>query len=279
MSINVLILVEHHSPPFLGRGRGWGEEPIKNCKVICHDVPGFYKRILFVKSIDMKLLSSVLLLLVFPLLLFSQPKELKGILLDQATHAPIPNAHLKIRSSGQGTVTGPDGTFSLTIRSLPALVDFTCIGYEGFSLEISAIPVERRTFYLKPKTYMLDPVTVSDKPAVILYKDEDYSVLDFDFLGSNLILIVFRYQLKRAEVILMTTSGDTLAVAPVPSSPALGLYRDVISNIHFITKKDEAFQAVYDPVQNRLVFPYKTTYDTIKKFLGGYRFLLGHRLW
>jgi len=219
------------------------------------------------------------LLLFLPQLLFSQSHELKGILLDQNTRAPIPNAHLKVRNSGKGAVTASDGTFFLSIGSLPAIVDFSCIGYESISLEISEIQGEPRTFYLKPKTYILDPVTVSDKPAVIIYKDEDYSVLDFDFLDNNLMLIVFRYQLKRAEIILMTTDGDTLVVAPVPSSPALGLYKDVLSNIHYITKRDEAFQAVYDPVQNRLTFPFRTTYDTIKKFLGGYRFVQGDRLW
>jgi hypothetical protein len=42
VSINVLSWIEHHSPPFLGRGWGWGEEAKKNCIVICFDVPGFY---------------------------------------------------------------------------------------------------------------------------------------------------------------------------------------------------------------------------------------------
>jgi hypothetical protein len=211
--------------------------------------------------------------------MLSQSLKLNGTLLDQHTRTPVPNAHLKIRSSLQGAVTGPDGAFSLAFGALPSIVDVTCIGYEAVSLEISTIPGAPRTIYLKPKTYLLDPVTVSDKQAVILYKDEDYSVLDFDFLDNNLMIIVFRNQLKRAEIILMTTGGDTLDVAPVPSSPAQAFYKDALSNIHYITKRNEAFQAVYDPVQNRLTFPFRTSYDTIKKFLGGYRFLQGNRLW
>ncbi len=35
------------------------------------------------------------------------------------------------------------------------------------------------------------------------------------FLGDNLILLVFRYQLKRSEILLMTTNGDTLSVIPL----------------------------------------------------------------
>jgi hypothetical protein len=228
---------------------------------------------------EMNVFRLFFLLIFLPQLLSSQSREFKGILLDQNTRGPIPNAHLKIRNSGQGTVTDPGGNFSLSIGSLPVIVDFSCIGYESITFEISTIPPKPRTIYLNPKTYQLDPVTVSDKPAVILYKDEDYSVLDFDFLDNKLILIVFRYQLKRAEIVLMTTDGDTLDVVPVPSSPALGFYKDVLSNIHYITKRGEAFQAVYDPAQNRLTFPFRTTYDTINKFLGRYQFLMGDRLW
>ncbi|MEI7661061.1 MAG: carboxypeptidase-like regulatory domain-containing protein [Bacteroidota bacterium] len=219
------------------------------------------------------------LLIFLPRLLFSQSPELKGILLNSATGEPVANAHVKVRKPGMGTVTGQAGTFSLAIPTLPAIIDFSCMGYEGISEEISTLTGELRTFYLKPRTYLLDVVTISDKPALTLYKDEDYSVLDFDFLDSCLLLVVFRNQLKHAEIILMTTGGDTLAAVPVPSSPALGLYRDVLSNIHYITRRDEAFQADYDPVLHRLTFPFRTSFDTIRKYIGGYRFLLGNRLW
>ncbi len=225
-------------------------------------------------------MSRIFFLLIFlPQLLFSQPGVLKGALLDQVTHAPIPNAHLKIRNTALGTVTGTDGSFTLSVTTLPAIVDFTCIGYDPIAIEIKAIPGEPRTFYLNPRTYLLEPVTISDKPAITLYKDEAYSVLDFDILDGNLILIVFRNQLKRSEIILMTTNGDTLDIVIPPSSPPMKLYKDVLGNVHYITKRDEALQAFYDPVQHRLTFPFRTSYDTIKKFLGGYRFLQGERLW
>ncbi len=227
----------------------------------------------------MKILYISCLLFVIPQLLYAQTGDLKGILLDQATHGPIPNAHLKVRNSVHGTVTATDGTFTLSVGSLPVIVDFSCIGYDPIALEIKAIPPESRTFYLKPRTYLLDPVTISDKPAITLYKDEAYSVLDFDFLDGKIMLVVFRFQLKRAEIVLMTTDGDTLVVVPPPSAPAMKLFKDVLGNVHYVSKKDEAFQAFYDPVQNRLTFPFRTTYDTINKFLGGYRFKQGDRLW
>jgi hypothetical protein len=220
-----------------------------------------------------------ILALFIPQLIFSHSLEFKGILVDQVTHAPVRNAHLKVRNSSAGTVSSPDGTFSLVIGSLPVTIDFSCIGYENLSIEISTIPGESRTIYLKPTAYNLGQVTITDKPAVALYKDEDYSVLDYEFLDDNLMLVVFRYQLKRAEIILMTTDGDTLTVEPVPSSPAMGLFKDVLSNIHYLTIQGDAFQALYAPALNQLTFPFSTTHDTIMKFLGQFRFRQGDRLW
>jgi hypothetical protein len=220
-----------------------------------------------------------IIFLFLPALLFSQSHELKGVLLDQVSRAPVPNAHLKIRGTAEGTITGRDGVFKLAIRSLPSTIDVSCIGYENFAIEFSTITGKLQTCYIKPATYLLEPVTVTDKPAVALFKDEDYTMLNYAFLDDCLILIVFRNQLKHAEIVLMTTTGDTLSVTPVPSSPALCLYQDVFSNIHYITKRNEAFQAEYDPVLHRLDFPFRTTYDTLKMFLGGYRFVCGDRLW
>jgi hypothetical protein len=220
-----------------------------------------------------------LLLLFLPHLLFSQTPAMRGVLLDRDTRNPVSNAHLRVRNTFHGSVSDRDGNFTLSLTKLPAVLEISCLGYESITLEVVTIMEKPVTLFLTPRSYNLNPVTISDKPAVALYKEEDYSVLDFDFLDNNLLLIVFRYQLNRSEIILMTTDGDTLQVVPVPASPPLRLYRDVLSNIHYITKKDVALQAVYDPVQNHLFFPFRTTYDTLRMFLGGYRFVVGDRLW
>ncbi len=209
---------------------------------------------------------------------FAQDDHFRGFLYEQNSRLPIPNAHIRIKDTDMGNVSGADGSFNIHLTSLPSILEISCLGYESLILEISKIQKSTVVLFLKPKTYDLNTLTVSDKLVITLYKDEDYSVLDYNFLGDNLILLVFRYQLRRSELILMTTDGDTLSVVPPPAVPPLGLYKDVLSNLHFITKKKEAFQCVYFPAQGQLGFPYHTTYDTILRFLGRYRFLLQNRL-
>jgi len=214
-----------------------------------------------------------------PQIFFGQSEIFSGVLRDQDTRIPIANAHVKIRNSDKGSVTGSDGTFTLSVVSLPVMLDISCMGYETLVLEVTKIQGTPVALFLKHKTYDLKSVTISDAPAVVLYKDEDYSVMDYVFLDKNLMLLVFRYQLKRSEIVLMNLDGDTLVVRPVPYTPPSGFYKDVFSNIHYLTKNDQAFQAYYQPAQNSLTFPYQTSYDTIKRYLGGFRFLINDRLY
>lgn len=209
---------------------------------------------------------------------FAQTNLFRGFLYEENSHLPIPNAHIRIKDTDKGTTSSHDGNFTIQLESLPIILEFSCLGYEPLSLEISKIQKSPIILFLKMKTYDLNMVTISDKFVIPLYQDEDYSVLDYNFLGDNLILLVFRYQLNRSELVLMTTDGDTLSVVPTPAVPPLGLYKDVLSNLHYITKKNDAFQCVYFSTQGQLGFPYHTTYDTILRFLGRYRFLLQNRL-
>ena len=222
-----------------------------------------------------------LVLIIFCLPLFSsgQTETFRGLLYERNSTTPVPNAHIKVRNSNQGTVAGYDGSFVLPLKSLPAFLDISCVGYEPFSLEVIQVQKAPAVLYLKPKMYDLNPVTISDKPVITLYKDDDYSVLDYDFLDENLMLLVYRYQLNRSEILLLNREGDTLVVTPVPAVPPLGLYKDVFANLHYVTKKNQVFQSFYIPEQNKLVFPYHTSGDTIRKFLGEYLFSLKDRLY
>ena len=163
---------------------------------------------------------------------FAQADLFRGCLYEQNSCLPIRNAHIRVKDTDQGTVSGQDGTFDIQFKSLPSILEISCLGYESLILEISKIQKSTVVLFLKPKTYDLNTLTVSDKFVITLYKDEDYSVLDYNFLGDNLMLLVFRYQLRRSELVLMTTDGDTLSVVPTPAVPPLGLYKDVLSNLH-----------------------------------------------
>ncbi|MEI6297207.1 MAG: DnaB-like helicase C-terminal domain-containing protein, partial [bacterium] len=76
---------------------------------------------------------------------------------------------------------------------------FTCIGYETATYEIIQVSGKSVEFLLHPKSYLLGEVDISSKKYSFVFKDKDYSVLDYEIMGGNLLLLVFRYQLSRYE--------------------------------------------------------------------------------
>jgi len=211
--------------------------------------------------------------------LFSQGFRLRGVIRNEQTRLPIENVNLKVQKSTLGSATDKEGRFILSLDRIPCIVTISCIGYHQISLEIADIVNKTVEIYLSPKVQELDAVTISDHKATVLYKDEDFSVLDYEILEENLLLIVFRYQLKRAELVLLTRDGDTLDVSKAPEVPALELFKDVFGNVHYLSRKGKAYQCYYNPALGKLMFPYACPSDSLKTIMGQFLFSMNDRLY
>ena len=73
---------------------------------------------------------------------------------------------------------------------------------------------------MRPRVYSLGEVDISAKRYRFVFKDMDYSVLDYEIMDDNILLLIFRYQLRRSELILLSLSGDTVSVVPIPEEQA-----------------------------------------------------------
>jgi hypothetical protein len=122
-------------------------------------------------------------------------------------------------------------------------------------------------------------VDVSSKKYSFLFKDKDYSVLDYELMGDNILLLIFRNQLKRSELVLLDRSGDTLAVSKLPEVPPAVLFRDFLSNVHYFTKSGNSYQCFFNEKSNQIDFLYKTTVDSITKLVRPFIFKMSGRLY
>jgi len=216
--------------------------------------------------------------ILLPLFAMSQQFRLRGTIINNLTNLPIEKANLKVQNTPLGTATDARGKFGLDLKKLPVEVEITCVGYEPLTIEVSKVlakPVEIR---LKPKMYNLEGVTISEKKAVPVYEDRNYSVLDYEMMDDNLLLLVFRYQLKRSVLLLLTRLGDTLLQADLPESPPEKLYKDILGNVHYFSKKGFAYQCFYDNSLNRLMFPFRLSIDSLRMYMGNLQFKLKDRL-
>ncbi len=103
-----------------------------------------------------------------PIFLFSQSQPvLKGRILDAENKQPLSFVNIAVKGTSYGTVSDIDGNFTLKNLKLPVEIQFSYIGYEDKTKQISQISIEPMLIYLKQKLYDLPELTVNpgDNPA------------------------------------------------------------------------------------------------------------------
>jgi hypothetical protein len=210
-------------------------------------------------------------------IVFSQTILFKGNVKDEQTLQPVVEVNIKVYGTTAGTSTDAAGNFSLKIDKLPATIQFSCVSYEVASYTITGAPKTLVEFQLRPKTYSLPEVDISSKKYSYLFKDQDYSVLDYEIMGGNIALIIYRYQLKQSELVLFARNGDTLSFSPLPEVPPSRLFKDFLANVHYISKDQNAFQFRYNGQFGRIEFYHGITVDSLKASLKQYIFKLWGR--
>ncbi len=87
--------------------------------------------------------------------LFAQGYVVKGVVVDAL--GPVIGATVMEKGTTNGTSTGLDGDYSLTVSAPEATVEVSCIGYAAQSFAASAVPA---TVTLVEDTEFLDDVVV-----------------------------------------------------------------------------------------------------------------------
>lgn len=211
--------------------------------------------------------------------IYSQIIFFNGIIKDEQTSKPIQDVNIKVYGTTLGTSTDQAGNFLLKINKIPTTLIFSCVGYEIASYTITAISNNPVEFQLRPKSYILQEVGISSKKYSFLFKDQEYSVLDYEINGDNLTLLVFKNQLKHSELIFLDRNGDTLAISPLPELPPASLFKDFLANVHYISRDNNAYQFFYNEKDGRIEFYPVKTKDSLQTYLKPFLFKIIDRLY
>ena len=220
-----------------------------------------------------------LIWMVVPLFSVAQNLKFRGVVFNAETGIPVANVNMMVRKTNSGTATNAFGKFEIALPKLPVFIDITCVGYKPLSIEVGDVIKKQVEIRIEPQVHLLESVTISDLKATAVYKDPDYSVFDYEVIGDNLLVLVFKYQLRRSILLLLTPDGDTLTQLLPPELPPDKFFKDAFENVHYFSKKGNAFQCYYDKSLNRLCFPYCTTVDSIHRMLGNFSFSMKKRLY
>lgn len=206
------------------------------------------------------ILAEVILALLFLLLLprHSRAQErqlIHGVVYELESKMPLTGAHVMLNGSSYGTISGPDGSFRLSIASFPATLKASHIGYnDRFFVVENAFKDDTLFLGMQFSAEMLEGVTITDKKVETIFRDEAYSVLDFEFHENGLMLLIYRNRLNSAELVLLSTMNDTLAFMPKIPGKAQSLHRDCMNYIHYVAK-DSAYQIHFTGDQLQLIHP------------------------
>ncbi len=180
---------------------------------------------------------------------------IQGFIVEKEGEIPLPGAHVLIEGTSYGTISGPDGSFRLSTADFPLTLKVSHIGFEDrFFTVTHDIKNEQLVLSMNFSAEMLDAVTISDKKAELVFKDKSYSVLDFEFHENGLMLLIIRNRLKKAELVLLSTINDTLAILPGLPGRAASLHHDCLDNIHYVAN-DSAYQILFTGTELKLLYP------------------------
>ncbi|MCK9204732.1 MAG: carboxypeptidase-like regulatory domain-containing protein [Bacteroidales bacterium] len=225
----------------------------------------------------------VIMLLVLLLLTgfngLAQQIRIRGSVYDELTRKPLKGANIRILGTKNGAAAGPDGSFVLSLDKLPATLAITCVGYENAFFDIIEVQGNSLSFYIKPVTYDLKVVDISPSAHLTMFRNPDYSVLDYELMGDKVMLLLYRNMTVKTEMALLDFSGDTLATADLPEQPPMMLYRDFLSNVHYYSSAGTAFLCHYDPDAGSIGFLYPAPIDSLGKYINPFRFRIGNRIY
>jgi hypothetical protein len=206
------------------------------------------------------ILAIALIMAGFSMAVTAQEHHIYGKVLDEESHSAISEVNISISETKLGCTTNKDGEFSFITISLPVFIVISHLGYETQQLRLDKAS-GGFTILLKPVTAILKEVEIKaiHKPE-IFFKDDQYSVLDYEVDSSLVYLLIFRSRLAKAELLCKSVDGDTVARSGTFTFKPTGLFLDCLGILHVLSK-DSAYQ-VYRKNDN-LIIPY--AFD-IRKF-------------
>ncbi len=217
-------------------------------------------------------------LLIVTLTVFSQETfiTVEGYIFDNITGEPLENVNISLKDSKLGTITNGFGKFKITTRKLPITLIISHVSYETKYIAVRFEPLKELDIRLKPRTEELKGVVITSEKIDTLYKDDKYSVLDYELMDDGIILLIYKYNLTRAELLFIEFTGKELFGLKILPGKPLRLFKDCLGNIHIITKT-KSFQVYSEG--NRIKLYKGVDLNYFKEIMSYCKFIIGSKMY
>ncbi|MFK7809455.1 MAG: carboxypeptidase-like regulatory domain-containing protein [Saprospiraceae bacterium] len=161
---------------------------------------------------------------------------LKGRITTASSEAPLPATNIFNITSQQGTTSDRIGEFELRIIELPALLQFTHVGYETLAIWINDSTSNWLDVKLHPYFETLPDVIVSAKPIVEPLTKPTYTVRDYIFHEDKVLLATLPGMRKGTSLVLIDDEGMALNSISIKKIKKFdGLVESCVGTKHLLT--------------------------------------------
>lgn len=186
-------------------------------------------------------------------LMAQQEIIISGKIRDSKSLEPLPYASIEIQGTTKGTVSDAQGNYTVNLDEVPVFLRFSHIGYQPRIIRISEKDHQVLDVDLRMQAELLKEVQILSDRTETVYKDSQYSVIDYDLSGDHIYLLVCKNRLARSRLVLLNLDMDTLIVSGFLRGKPSCLVRDCLDNVHLITQ-DSAFQVFHEEGVFKLLY-------------------------
>jgi hypothetical protein len=201
---------------------------------------------------------------------------IKGKITSSETGEPLQNVNIRVKDTYRGTLSDQFGYFKIALYKMPSTLIFSHVGFHTSEKSFTVEPLQKLEIVLEKKTEQLEEFVVTSNRIDTVYISRRYAVLDYELWDEKIILLIYRNNLNRAEILLLDENNkEVSSIEVLPEKPEQ-LIKDCFGNIHIITKT-KVYQ-IYPKEEQLLLYP-SVNKDIFREIMGNCEFIVGNRLY
>jgi hypothetical protein len=163
-----------------------------------------------------------------------------GKVLISDSREPLANVNISFEGSKMGSVSDEKGAFSFYIDTIPIFMIVSHIGFKTKRILLDGTS-NSMTLYMDREIRELQEVVIRANKIEPYFKDEHYTIRDYEIDSGLVYLLVYRNRVSREELICKNLEGDTVARTGILSFTPISLYKDCLGFLQ-VVGEDSVFQ-------------------------------------
>jgi len=175
---------------------------------------------------------------------------------DIRTNKAISNVNVIVKNNYVGTSSATNGFCKIITYALPVTLQFSHVSYKNKSITLNRKKIHDTIIvHLEPNLLLLEQVIISAKRESV-FKQPKYSIMDFEFLGDQLVILEYnKSKFKEFRLLITDSFFNVKTIYNIPSHiKPTNLFTDCLDYCHLVAQ-DSAYQISYSNELLSLNYP------------------------